>query len=290
MDPMTATIHFVGLVMFTTQPIRTDTARIAVNATPYTVQQTVALMPKVLALPQQRARAGRSEVGPESALPIGGQHVEEHIALIAFKSCDLLAVSGWEVKRLDNDFLYVQLNGDHVSFVVDGVNGPAKIDPNLRHVVGSHLIAPYAAPYSGEAAVFTIPRGSLKACFSKTTGVVPQNRVDTQLTLANNGTLTIKTDVKSITLTGNAVVAAANVPIPWAMTHTQTTSALPHYTVYCAMTGDTACVVPAPTAGLDDCDSGINLRPAGGSGELSTRTVPSSVDSIDAFCSTTQWP
>ena len=105
-----AVIHFIGLVLFTTQ----------VSGLNF---QVIGIMPRVGSDSSIQRRATLRARSLSEVKLSAEDKVEEHVALMAFKPCDLLAVSGWEVKKLDDQFLYIRLNGEKINFVADGANG-----------------------------------------------------------------------------------------------------------------------------------------------------------------------
>lgn len=310
-----ATIHFIGLVLFTSQVIGPQTlvmeTRTAVRESPAQVNTQRAATPDGGIQPQARVEP-RAQVRPSNARPstpvpvnpqqvvailprvaprfVHGQQahssrVETHTAMIVFEKEDLVPSSmvGWVEQPLKGNFSYIELTGEHLSFVADGVNGVATRDQRLGKAGGT-LLPAYRPPYySGASGVFFIPRGTLTACVSSTPGVT--GRIDTKLALKNLGTLTIKgPDKKSVTFKGDARVFVANVPFAWAKSQTQTTGGASHHTVYCAMTGNTKCdatVVEPKVTGtpLASCNDG-NMKTA----EIFN------VVTTDVFCSNSQWP
>jgi hypothetical protein len=253
----TATIIFVGLVLFTSQSTlmnKTD----ATNPIGQTFE--VAIMPTVVDPAQRQSH-----------------HMEPHLAMIAFQACDLIAVSGWEVKPLTGDFRYIELKHDAITFATNRANVQAN-RPQLGKVGGKQLLAPYEPPYSGASAVFRIAEGKLTTCRAG----VDHQRIDTRLALVNQGTLTIKGDGgKSVTFAGNATVHLLNVPWLWPP-NPSTDADQKHYTVYCAMTGDTECdfqkMRPDPLP--DECVDPV----------FKTTGLSLELNAVDQFCSTTGWP
>ncbi|MEO8381391.1 MAG: hypothetical protein ABI779_17155 [Acidobacteriota bacterium] len=340
-----ATIHFIGLVLFTTQvmgppvPItkspaqvrelraqtmvvaaesptppappastrsRREVAAAAPLARPWVMtEQVVAILPRV-ASAETAVEAPHTEQARSLAPPPTHQHtrsaairkawtppphVEDHMALIAFEPADVVAVTGWTVHPLGTTaFQYIELTGEQISFLADGNNNVAIRDPRLGHTGGAQLKAAYQPPYPGASAVFLIPKGELFACASSTAGT--QGRIDTKLKLNNLGTLTLQAPGKTLVLQGNANVVVANVPFAWAATRSQTHSGLPHYNVYCGMTGQTPCsssvvqpssTQPSPQPIASCADNHMRIPDAG---------EPSLPDAVatDVFCSNSQWP
>jgi len=79
----TATFQFSGLVLFTTRDVSNPTQRVKMTQADVQ-QQLIAIIPNV-------------KHGFISHTDDGQMSVEDHTAIIAFWSCDLKAVTGWEV-------------------------------------------------------------------------------------------------------------------------------------------------------------------------------------------------
>jgi hypothetical protein len=266
-----ATLHFAGLVLFTSRAVR-ETNAVPINSSEV-AHQVMAYMPSVKSGLHAHARQANFQ-----------QQVEDHTAVIAFNPGDLLAVSGgWQTQILRSNLSYIELIGEHISFVADGANRIAQIDSRLPHVGGAQLLSQYrSAP--GAAAVFEIPYGKLSACMAD----VADHRVDTKLTLENHGTITIKADNgKSATFKGGATIRLANMPMAWLISMTGSANEASHYTVYCQMTGDTQCAMGALSSPISEVcgDPSLVMLPPPG-----VRIGTNSTQSSDVFCSNTQWP
>jgi hypothetical protein len=317
-----ALIHFVGLTVFTIQDPNTQFATVTINQRSTGAKRFVAIMPRVAngGVPpapgtlrtasvqgvSNTVSPTRTQLDPAKAtgtLQAGGgisantvqHHVEDHTALIAFRPADLQGVTGWNIQQLDSDFLYVQLTGEQISFVADDPTPAAASALKLSHV-GGELTGGYTGPsYPDAAAVFMIPNGTLRACTSITPGV-SNSRVDTQLTLSNKGSLTLKSGTKSITFKGDAAIVAANVPLDFAKTHATNNdpNLLPHWEIYCEMTGRTGCpILLSPDPGISDCQfdgTGVKLSHGGNNPTTGAKLGPDIVMSTDFACSNTQWP
>jgi hypothetical protein len=311
----TAILHFVGLTFFTAPPAPESVK--ALNAPEF-----VAIMPFVPshisagatdpravtnASPQKdQAKTARTDnSGQVQQIPLQSPNallVDPHVALLIFKERDLLDVTGWEVKRLETGFLSIQLTGEHLTFSGDLPNQNVNRSLALGRVTGSRQLRPEYMPpaYSDAAAVFDIPSADITACASLP--VDPNKpfpflvRVDTELTLRNNGELTIKSGTKSLTVSGDAIVVAANTPLPYADHHDTHTNGVPHNAVYCAMTtGNAPCNVAFPS------QQDMNLHPIGqchddtlvmGGGTVSRiPALPPTINAlVDFACSNSQWP
>ncbi|HYK05845.1 MAG TPA: hypothetical protein VE974_29130 [Thermoanaerobaculia bacterium] len=169
-------------------------------------------------------------------------HVQNHAAGIVFRADSFVSLEGWECPRIlgtdqsvpcdaatapTEAFWYVLLDGDPVRFLTNGAtNVPASLQgvtlPRLQQdlcPLRPALTGPYQPPYSGAAAVVTLPVGTLQACIS----VPPDSdgRLDTRLQLKTDGNLVIdgstmretkQLQLKSRPAGGPIEVMIANVP------------------------------------------------------------------------------
>lgn len=289
----TAIIHFIGLCVFTTH---TDGP--APNAT------AGANAPRaVFARSVQNASVSSPAPKPSRVviLPrVSHTDVEDHTALIAFRRSQLLFATGWKPRTLRQDkpnydrdpLLYVPLNGEQVRFVANGFNGRAIGNrplalPSLKDLFNIlNLKQEYSPPsYSGAAAVFNVPAGTLSACSGGNGGL----RFDTELVLHSEDILIVTSDTKTIVLkvrTGDATAIVANVPLSLAQGRFDANAKLhtiPHYSVYCAMGGvdETTCLsksFPGPEK-VSACPDTLMLAGA----ENTTQAA-------SFECSNSQWP
>jgi len=273
----TATFQFSGLVLFTTRDVSNPTQRVKMTQADVQ-QQLIAIIPNV-------------KHGFISHTDDGQMSVEDHTAIIAFWSCDLKAVTGWEVKQLRPNLLYIELTGERLHFVADAPNNPAPFTWGLAKVGGAQL-QPQFQTAPGAAAVFDIPYGTFSACLADTA----DQRVDSKLTLNNYGTITIAANGgKSLSLAGGAKAYIADMPMAWLINQTASADESSHYSVYCEMTGDTQCPPPAfsqgngPSSACGD-PTFIILAPSGGGNTSQHRGPHPTSQSADVFCSNTQWP
>jgi len=291
-----AVIHFVGLVVWTMQSLGPQTTlRVSLSGAQIQNQSTVvAIMPRVTGTETYpRLKAPAARVSNNEQLVTGGGTVEAHTAIIAFAPCDLLSSTGWEIKRLTDRLLYVELNGDRVTFRGDATNPRATLnDVSLLPHMGGSLQAEYAPTSTGPgtAAVFNIPQGAVRTCMAdgkNDEGNMIHQRVDTYLVLKTSQRLTVDAGPKQLVLDGSAVVYAADVPAAWIATVStgapqSSTGSLPHYEVYCRMNGTAAAcnppagsectaiappgpagAVPSPPAGCHYCGE-LQMIPRGG--------------------------
>jgi len=301
------TLHFAGLVMFTTHANRDHISLRSVQTAAR--ESVIAILPRVASLPHKHASPSAYTATPAAAPGSNFTGVEPHIAVMAFQPGAFVGTpQNWTVVTplpvAGVPLLqYIVLNGEHLHVVSTDTN-PADITKLKMALpktpVGSGLQPPFQFPYSGAAAVFEIPSGTLIPCF----GEAATGRYDTNLTVQNNGTFTIESDDmvpsarKSITFHGNAKVEVANVPELWFQSRTAMNDEA-HYTVYCAMTGATQCQLTFPAYSvaqtIHGCsDNNMLMIPK----ELATETPAENArvkssdkgQASDIFCSNTTWP
>jgi hypothetical protein len=303
--PADVVIHFLGLCVWTTQALTPlPMARMAPQSSASAVlaAQVVAVMPLVpppsnvmsarrfdRVAPPQLARAGNGTV----VIPPVMNHddVEHHTAMIAFRPSDLLSSRGWDINRLNDDFFYVELNHDRITF---GAGQNVEASMAALDLVKLHgpLQADYGPPsYAAAAAVFNVSGGTLRACTSVAPGTDGKRR-DVELSLRNSGSVTINSGTKTLTLKEGAVAYAANAPLPLMMRHQSNTDlAHPssnHYLVYCWMTGATndQCQPPIPTA----TDKVCPICNTNANKQANPRGTPDTTLDTSFECSNTRWP
>jgi hypothetical protein len=249
----TAVVHFVGIIMLTQsiQPAPPGTAsklRAAAN------EPVVAIMPMIPPPTAQNPNQRFIVAAPTS--------VEPHTAILMFEPCDLVSSAGWEIKRLNDDFVYVELNHDAITFGTGRANPIASLAGLPVPHSGGTLQGDYKPPqYRGAAAVLTIPNGKLRSCMAQPVNRLNQSidrRRDTELYLETDGALTISAPPKRLVVKGDSRVVFGNIPTS-SLTAITTGHAVdphlnamsrPHYIVYCQMTGTegtTGCM-PAPAS------------------------------------------
>jgi hypothetical protein len=273
----TATLHFGGLVLFTTL----DVPQKAAGRPP----QAIVDRPEVFAI-MPRVENHDPDAIHLHRLALSNQ-IAAHTAVIAFKLDDVVPRSilgGWTYEQLRPNLYAIELHGERLTFVTDGSNDAARYDAlKLPRVNGARQLDTAYLSTTGAAAIFRIPIGALSPCASGT-------RVDTLLKLKNHGTITIKTDSnKSITFKGNAVVELANMPMSWLRTQTPDAAAEVHYEIYCQMTGVQGddCRPPVPQSATACEDQTLVMLPP--PGVVATGTSgPTYLNNV--FCSNSQWP
>jgi hypothetical protein len=282
-----AIVHFVGLCVFTQQSsIATQAARphAARFDRPASSSHIVVILPRVASpSPSPNPNPSITAKTGTAFRPPGAEDVETHTAVIVFRACDYLGSKGWnpiDLQRADDEgsaLLYVELDKDIVTIQANGNNPPISLAgsglPSISAEVPANapkdLLPGYRWPYDAAAAVFDIAGGTLKTCRSRTqvknvdgTVIDAPKRVDTEITLNNDGVLIFSAPGKSLKLKGNNTkVAIGNVPLHYAKTLVG--GYVPHYRVYCAMVGTTnPALCQAPSAGaIDPCYDDYMLPP-----------------------------
>ena len=284
MDPTTAIIQFIGIVLFSA----------AVPDDP----GLHAIIPRIGHVHKSEFHNLPPEEAPENLASVGKQEVENHISVIMYRDEDkLYNVGGWRADGdLANGWKYLALNGERIRFISDGSNGDTTVPPVELPRVGvssscSLTGAPvslneeFLPPYRGAIAVVDIPEGKLSACATA-------GRRDTRLLLDTNGVLVITAtkkfeEPKALMLKGNAVVFVANIP-PYAMIKaTDLKVGAEHWTAYNAMLAAPCAAEPkATTASIDPCD----LDSLGESYLRAQKNAPIVIASVDSGCSNSQTP
>ncbi|HEX8411828.1 MAG TPA: hypothetical protein VF883_23470 [Thermoanaerobaculia bacterium] len=206
MNELIATIHFIGLCLFTTAASEIAELRV--------------LLPRVVwSLPTV---IGPAEGTSAVSHPDGPADVETHTAFIAFRKIDRKTVTGWVPKPMPGqpDYEYIVLSGETVTFERNAKNRvPKKPDlPRLLSCPGSKLRSNVAGPNASDvAATFVLNYGDTSTCRSLPHGHhPPASRIDTKLRLNNTGTLTITgkagQTTRTLTVDGGATVYVGNLP------------------------------------------------------------------------------
>lgn len=222
MKELIATIHFIGLALFSTQVPNEPGLRVLlprIENREKAVTKTATNNHHVTLTKQALTRDPHTLTGNTAI-----NAVESHNAYIIFAEEDLLQEIGWTsegvpahmVKASDPPVRYrlVRLNGERVTFLANGVNPPAAAAP-----------AELPKPKCGTAvsrvslrtvtAMVSIPEGYLNTCAVQFEEPA-ETRVDTELKLNNNGLITVWATVfgetRALILKGDARVFVANVP------------------------------------------------------------------------------
>jgi hypothetical protein len=288
MDPTTAIIQFIGIVLFST----------AVPNDP----GLHAILPRIGHVHQRELKALPRPEAPDNFTLFGSARIENHVSVIMYRAGDRLnRTDGWQSDgRLANDWKYVVLDGERVQFLTNGINGEPSIPLDLPKIGNSYSCRPadqslrpdYQPPYHGAVAVIDIPDGTLRSCETNTAATTA--RLDTRLRLKTRGVLVITgtkgdEDAKTIVLKGNAVVFVANIP-PYALIEDiDLNRGDSHWMVYNSMLSKTCAARPQEDPTIDPpipCDS----EPLGESYVRARNKPPMDFLMIDSACSNTQWP
>lgn len=258
MNATQAVIHFIGLVLFTTQ-VENDPGLHAILPAIRHPFDT----PPIASAPPPGVSAG-------VASHTLGRHIETHAALLIFRRDIIENDSHWKTSRFPPtaglaQYRYVQLTGEHITFIADApsyVSAELPPDmPRLSCATPAELTSGYQRPYSEAAAVVDIPEGTMSVCEAK--GVAP-GRIDTRLTLNTTGTLTVLAVksgvVKTLVLdtSNNPTIYLANVPSPRLNDTPTAPNGQPHFLAYYGMIGKdqpSKCLVrPTSPVNVPDCD------------------------------------
>ena len=309
--PAQVIIHFVGLCMFSNQVPNDDGLKVI-------LPQVVYHDPRIVTEGMPAAAATAHHIGePVVSIPIGPQrHVEDHIAILAFKTSSYIMNTNWAAPTPlpgDPTYGYVKLDGDRIRIETGlpdpktGIAGNLKLPPLQTLCPTMATLAPgFQPPYAGAAAVVDLPQGTVNSC---TAGM----RVDTEVTLDVGGTFVISASTmrsrKEIRLRGNGAVQliVANIPASClsaaGCTPVDPTSiaGVSHAHAYYAMgTQSASCnasvqawYLSAPD-GAKPTGACVMTIPAaaGGSGmsEIGRLAVPARTQATNFECSNTKWP
>jgi hypothetical protein len=289
----TAILQFIGIVLFTRE-LSDD-------------NHLQAIMPRITASAAHEHAAAPPTKKAESV----PADVEAHTAFIAFPHASYLDNKGWAPSALAviPGYDYVRLDGEQIEFVSEKKIAPKRKGPNLTqqsqpaeelglpHLkkccsAMSTLKKQFQGPdFSGAAAVFDVRTGKASGC--RASAAAPRGRVDTQLTLENDGSVTIRARkgkvTKEIRLRGDAQVYVANLPMSSLQVRNSRSPSAPHYEAYYAMAdGGTRCenFQCALDATMPACKAKLPARLQPGMG-IKPKSGP---DSIDYECSNSQWP
>lgn len=286
MDTTTAIIQFIGIVLFTT----------AVPNDP----GLHAILPRIGHVHDLHTPNGPSE---EQESFVDG--VEDHVAVIIYREEDRLhRVGGWRADgTLKNGWEYVRLDGEHVQFLANGVNGTPAIPSLLPRVgVAPTCLQPEAPltlkpefqwPYKGAVGVVDVRGGTLDVC--ETNSRTTTARVDTRMIVETEGVLVIAAAkpnerAKTIALDGDAVVYVVNVPPEFVLQGIESPrTGEPHWDAYNDMLNGSCAAAPEPStnlAPLPECDMS-QLTEAY---RRARRLPPADFHLINSECSTAQLP
>ena len=290
MDPTTAIVQFIGIVLFSA----------SVPGDP----GLHAIMPRIGHVHQSELHTLPPPEAPENLTRIGSFGVENHIGAIIYRSSDRLYENGgWKSDGvLDNGWNFLVLNGERVRFLTNGGNGEPQVPADLPRTGAARscqvnpqsLNADFLPPYHGAVGVIDIPEGQLTSCM--TTTINTSKRRDTRLAIETNGVLVITAtkkfeQPKALVLKGNAVVFVANIP-PYALVKdTDLKIGEDHWIAYNAMLTESCSSPPKVDemflqATVPACDS----ESLGESYIRAKKEPPLELAMIDSGCSNSQWP
>jgi hypothetical protein len=242
-------------------------------------------------------------------IEIAHRHVEIHQAAIVFRGTDLLEASNWKPQELGNGFQYVPLNGELVTVAGSQPSqaAPPASLPSLKDLChGTNLTQDFYFPYSGAAAVVTIPMGTVSACNPPVIGdPISRPRIDTEVAVDAGKTLVISgitpaTKLKSVTRTltfranGESPLGIAIVNLPprylfgdQSQVQPSDPDGLFHYHAYRAMVATTAnCDRPSTNnVGVCQVTDLPSLTVTNTSG-----ANPGKDAAFNFQCSNSQWP
>lgn len=294
MNELIATIHFIGLCLFTT--VASTDAKLHV------------VLPRIQSTGMERQQRG-AVATPRPRAGLAG--VENHTAFLSYKDSDFVNVAGWTPQKLPHQtgFSYIVLTGEAISFYTNQPNDPTTAAPPdlpKGNCCTSQTLraAFHAADGSGAAAIVRVPQGTLTACGSRPGGGAdPNPRVDTKLKLTNSGVLvvvgTTKQQSRSLILKGGATLYVANLPSQWVsnVTYVHVHGSVKHNAVYPAMFdhGTSTCpyYAPAPVS-VSDCYAADGFRFGDTTmppqlGEIK-KTYDDKGMAINSDCSNSSWP
>jgi hypothetical protein len=240
MIKLVATIHFIGICLFTTAASNDGKLYVVLPR----IQATG--MHQHMNLQATRPRPAPASQSQSGSTPgLGG--VENHTAFLAFRDVDFLTVAGWTPQALPGQpgYQYIVLSGETISFNTNAAN-PASTKPaNLPSVkcCGSEQLLPgfKTGDGSGAAAIFRLGEGTLTAC-SALSSAGDGGRMDTRLQLETGGVLMVwgetKQKTRALVLKGDAPLYIGNLPTEWVLDHpypTLQTNSTPHHQAYTAM-------------------------------------------------------
>jgi hypothetical protein len=276
MDATQVVIHFIGIVLFTTQ-VSNDPGLHAILPEIRHDFNPASSASLQTSLSTASGSIPNSSAAPSTSVP--ATHIEPHVALLIFRRDIVMNASQWQTSTFPptaglSQYGYVQLTGEHIAFIANAPNTiPAELPPNMPRLscaTPAALTNGYQRPYSQAAAVVYIPEGTLSPCQARRTA---SGRIDTRLTLNTPGTLTIVAvksgGMKTLVLntSNNPTIYLANVP-PLRLSGTRTApSGQPHYLAYYSMIDRNQpgrCLAQPPSAAnVSDCDEKLVFRTVG---------------------------
>ena len=296
---LVATIHFVGLALFSSQVPGEQGLRVVL---PSLEQHQTHHAEAAPAPAPTRGLTTTKMLTSDNMTQLETLTIEPHVAAIVYDERAFREQTGWPSEPVPAKMVIpstagttpvyrmVRLNGERVTFDAQGSNPAVAGNADLalpKLACGNDLTFAQKFRY---AAMFAIPGGKLSTC------VIPnRDRYDTQLTLQNDGALTIravtegpKPVTKTLVLSGNATVYVVNVPLS-AMGDQDGTGTTRHYLAYYDLLRKSnpncpTALKPPPVA-VRDCPSS-SLQIANGVPQ------PGALGgvAVSAECSNSTWP
>ncbi|HYI12456.1 MAG TPA: hypothetical protein VEK57_25610 [Thermoanaerobaculia bacterium] len=228
-------IFFVGLTVFSNSIPNDCGVKAILPSVVYTSPfHTPNERHKISALPQQViAQAGLGRFGGATQVPLrDSRHVEDHEAVLVFSTASYHPTSSWgtpqKIKKqdgTDTPYSFVRLEGDLVRFLSNSTAATSLAGAKLPALAGmvcpakmQSLKPDYLPPYTGAAAVFELPQGTLTTCLS--TSSQGKDRLDTKLVLTSPGpyftvsasTMRTRKELRLKAANGQVELLVANVP------------------------------------------------------------------------------
>ncbi len=276
-----ATIHFLGLALFSTQVPREEGA-------------LRVLLPRIEQ--QQHQQHANAPMLSASSDPALMRTIEPHVSALIFRTSDLLQEINWESEPVPVHMLQpyaqkepwsmVRLDGESITFMPTAENSPVT---RTALALPKPSCATQIARKIDVAATVNVPAGKLSSCKAP-----DRNRYDAVLSLANNKVITVwaesteirETQSKALVLDGGATVYVVNIPVAVinespADPSMTTAHYLAYYSLLRTRQRDCPRSLVPPVDFVSDCDP-IPVNVAGIAGTI-TRVV-------DSECSNSSWP
>ncbi len=331
---VTAIIHFVGLCVFSSQVPNDCGLHVLLPRVVYSSFSTSATS-RIESAPPAQLAGGRvappqtksqhevsslANATTSTQVPHDTPHVQDHVSLLVFSKAFYASNLNWKPTDLpgNTSYYYVRLDGDRVRFETHTKGNVAASLANLSlphlqteccHAMQA-LNPGFLPPYTGAAAVFDLPEGSVSACLAST----PDNngRMDTEVTLNTSGSLVISASTMTVSKeirlktgpSGDIEAMVANVPVDFLngiFTEPQLSAinGVPHVHAYYQMgDGNSASCATSLQAWLQQfgntagqCAMTI-LAPVAGRAVPGTagKGPPPLTLGMNFECSNTQWP
>jgi hypothetical protein len=302
MNELIATIHFIGLALFSTQVPNAPGLNVLlprVESHQHAIVKTlepVAIATEPGTIVPEPGTIVTDPVPIVTATPATTE-VEPHQAFIIYDQRDFVEEVGWSPADVPAHMIrpgtvnppryrFVRLTGERVRFHVDGKN-----------VAVGNVPLPLPRPKCADAildgrvaAVVSIPNGELGTCAAL---FGSERRYDTQLKLRNKKLIVITAEsnnvIKALTLRGTATVYVANLPEEMLASGTWQSSGAAHYLAYYNLI-KTSCAEQGLTKLTASISACANM-PLSITGEKQTKATAVVAETIvDSECSNSAWP